>query len=86
MDCQPFDGISITKHKQVLDSSYKSIKEILIKYKALIGKKFYLVHDTFAEVFPMKASRLIVTAHSHKWAMEAAKSFIGYNLRYCLRL
>ena len=41
-------------------------------------KNSILVHDTFAEAFPMKASRLIVTAHSHKWAMEAAKSFIGF--------
>ena len=26
----------------------------------------------------MKASRLIVTAHTKKWALEAAKSFTGF--------
>ena len=41
-------------------------------------KNSILIHDTFAEAFPMKASRLIVTAYSYKWAMEAAKSFIGF--------
>ena len=36
------------------------------------------IQDTFAEAFPMKASRLIVTAHTKKWALEAAKSFTGF--------
>ena len=41
-------------------------------------KKTILVHDTFAEAFPMKASRLIITAHTKKWAREAANSFTGF--------
>ena len=41
-------------------------------------KKNILVHDTFAEAFPMKASRLIITAHTKKWAREAANSFTGF--------
>jgi len=36
------------------------------------------IDDTFAEAFTMKASRLIVTAHTEKWAIEAAKSFTGF--------
>ena len=36
------------------------------------------VEDTFAEAFPMKATRLIVTANSMKWAKEAAASFTGF--------
>ena len=36
------------------------------------------IHDTFAEAFPMKATRLIITANSKKWAIEAAKSFTGF--------
>ncbi len=36
------------------------------------------IYDTFAEAFPMKATRLIVTANSQKWAIEAAKSFTGF--------
>ena len=36
------------------------------------------IENTFAEAFPMKASRLIITAHNIKWAREAAKSFCGF--------
>ena len=34
--------------------------------------------DTFAEAFPMKCSRLIVTAETEKWARIAANSFTGF--------
>ncbi len=36
------------------------------------------IDDTFAEAFPMKASRLIVTACNKKWAKKAAESFCGF--------
>ncbi len=36
------------------------------------------VENTFAEAFPMKASRLIVTAFNQKWALTAAESFCGF--------
>ena len=36
------------------------------------------IENTFAEAFPMKASRLIITAYNMKWAREAAKSFCGF--------
>ena len=36
------------------------------------------LQNTFAEAFPMKASRLVVTAYSKKWALEAANSFTGF--------
>ena len=36
------------------------------------------IDNTFAEAFPMKATRLIITAHNKKWALEAAKSFTGF--------
>tara|TARA_B100000963_G_scaffold345269_1_gene349171 strand:+ start:636 stop:1520 length:885 start_codon:yes stop_codon:yes gene_type:complete len=36
------------------------------------------VEDTFAEAFPMKASRLIITAINMKWAKKAAESFCGF--------
>ena len=36
------------------------------------------INNTFAEAFPMKASRLIITAHNVKWAKEAANSFCGF--------
>ena len=41
-------------------------------------KKRIIVENTFAEAFPMKVSRLIITAHSKKWALEAANSFVGF--------
>jgi formylmethanofuran--tetrahydromethanopterin N-formyltransferase len=36
------------------------------------------VDDTFAEAFPMKATRLVVTAHDATWAMHAAVSATGF--------
>ena len=36
------------------------------------------IDNTFAEAFPMKASRLIITAHNIKWAREAATAFCGF--------
>ena len=40
--------------------------------------KKIIVENTFAEAFPMKVSRLIITAHTKKWALEAANSFVGF--------
>ncbi|MBA2564359.1 MAG: formylmethanofuran--tetrahydromethanopterin N-formyltransferase [Gemmatimonadetes bacterium] len=36
------------------------------------------VEDTFAEAFPMKGARVIVTAANERWALEAARSFTGF--------
>ena len=41
-------------------------------------KSSITLYNTFAEAFPMKATRLIITAHNKKWALEAAKSFTGF--------
>jgi formylmethanofuran--tetrahydromethanopterin N-formyltransferase len=34
--------------------------------------------DTFAEAFPMRAARLVITARSMRWAREAALKFTGF--------
>ena len=36
------------------------------------------IEDTFAEMFPMWAGRILITAENEKWALNAAKSAIGY--------
>ena len=36
------------------------------------------IEDTFAEAFPMKVARLIITADSKYWLNEAAKSITGF--------
>lgn len=36
------------------------------------------IYNTYAEAFPMKYSRLIVTADSYKWALNAVNSFTGF--------
>ena len=36
------------------------------------------IDETFAEAFPMKATRIIVTAHNPTWAMHAAQSATGF--------
>jgi formylmethanofuran--tetrahydromethanopterin N-formyltransferase len=37
-----------------------------------------LIDDTFAEAFPMKATRLAITAHTATWALNAAQSLAGF--------
>jgi formylmethanofuran--tetrahydromethanopterin N-formyltransferase len=37
-----------------------------------------LIDDTFAEAFPMKATRIIITAHNLVWARHAAVSATGF--------
>lgn len=36
------------------------------------------VDDTFAEAFPMKATRIVITAHNATWAMNAAVAATGF--------
>lgn len=36
------------------------------------------IDDTFAEAFPMKATRFIITAHTPTWARHAANSLTGF--------
>jgi formylmethanofuran--tetrahydromethanopterin N-formyltransferase len=36
------------------------------------------VEDTFAEAFPMRFTRLVITAASEGWALEAARSATGF--------
>jgi formylmethanofuran--tetrahydromethanopterin N-formyltransferase len=36
------------------------------------------IDETFAEAFPMKATRIVVTAHNPVWAMHAAASATGF--------
>jgi formylmethanofuran--tetrahydromethanopterin N-formyltransferase len=36
------------------------------------------VDDTFAEAFPMKATRIVITAHNMVWARQAAQSATGF--------
>jgi formylmethanofuran--tetrahydromethanopterin N-formyltransferase len=37
-----------------------------------------LVDDTFAEAFPMRFARLVITAATDAWALEAARSMTGF--------
>jgi len=36
------------------------------------------IHDTFAEAFPMRAARVVITAVNLHWAREAALKFTGF--------
>jgi formylmethanofuran--tetrahydromethanopterin N-formyltransferase len=36
------------------------------------------IDDTFAEAFPMRATRLVITAHTAAWARRAAVSLTGF--------
>lgn len=37
-----------------------------------------VIDDTFAEAFPMKATRLIITAHNLEWAYHSARAMTGF--------
>jgi formylmethanofuran--tetrahydromethanopterin N-formyltransferase len=37
-----------------------------------------LIEDTFAEAFPMRAARVIITAVNERWARHAALAFTGF--------
>ena len=37
-----------------------------------------IIDDTFAEAFPMKATRVLITAHNETWARHAAVSMTGF--------
>lgn len=37
-----------------------------------------VIDDTFAEAFPMKATRVLITAHNETWARHAAVSMTGF--------
>src|SRR5580700_1622140 len=36
------------------------------------------IDDTFAEAFPMRAARIILTAVSERWALIAARTMTGF--------
>jgi formylmethanofuran--tetrahydromethanopterin N-formyltransferase len=36
------------------------------------------IDQTFAEAFPMRATRVIITAQNHKWAHISAQAFTGF--------
>lgn len=36
------------------------------------------IDETFAEAFPMKATRVIITAHTEQWALNSARSMTGF--------
>ena len=36
------------------------------------------IEDTFAEAFPIKVARVLITAVNEKWALEAAKEMTGF--------
>jgi formylmethanofuran--tetrahydromethanopterin N-formyltransferase len=37
-----------------------------------------LIEDTFAEAFPMRAARIVITAVNDRWAREAARALTGF--------
>jgi formylmethanofuran--tetrahydromethanopterin N-formyltransferase len=48
-----------------------------IKYSTATGTTVE-VEDTFAEMFPMWAGRILITAENEKWAQTAAKTATGF--------
>jgi len=44
----------------------------------VVNRNGVAVDDTFAEAFPMKATRLLITAHTVEWARHAAAAATGF--------
>jgi formylmethanofuran--tetrahydromethanopterin N-formyltransferase len=53
------------------------MKEELYMYKAENGNVCEIM-DTFAEMFPLLAGRVLITADSEKWALTAAEAATGF--------
>ena len=45
---------------------------------AVLQRNGVVVDDTFAEAFPMKGTRLLITAHNIEWARHAAVAATGF--------
>jgi formylmethanofuran--tetrahydromethanopterin N-formyltransferase len=45
---------------------------------AALERNGVVIDDTFAEAFPMKATRIVVTAHDAQWAHHAALAATGF--------
>ena len=45
---------------------------------AAIERNGVVIDDTFAEAFPMKATRIVITARTMTWARHAAVSATGF--------
>jgi len=55
----------------------KPMSEETFKYKAKNGNVCEIV-DTFAEMFPLWAGRVLITADNEKWALTAAAATTGF--------
>lgn len=44
----------------------------------MVERNGTVVDDTFAEAFPMKATRIVITAHNLEWALHAAVAATGF--------
>jgi formylmethanofuran--tetrahydromethanopterin N-formyltransferase len=49
----------------------------MLRTERVMKLKGVAIDDTFAEAFPMKGTRLVITAHDVTWAMHAAVSATG---------
>ncbi len=45
---------------------------------AALQRNGVVIDDTFAEAFPMKATRIVITAHTLEWARHAAVAATGF--------
>jgi formylmethanofuran--tetrahydromethanopterin N-formyltransferase len=55
-----------------------AVASVVLRGRGIVIRNGVTVDDTFAEAFPMKATRLVVTAHSIEWARHAANSATGF--------
>ena len=46
--------------------------------RGYILKNGTIIEDTFAEMFPMWAGRILITAANEKWALIAARTAAGF--------
>jgi len=58
-----------------------SVGDIPVVKKTAMGyilKNGCIIEDTFAEMFPMWAGRILITADNEKWALTAARTATGF--------
>jgi formylmethanofuran--tetrahydromethanopterin N-formyltransferase len=68
----------VTTHETKLEVLGYDEKETTFTVKSPVTGNVCKIHDTFAEMFPLWAGRILITAENMKWALTAANVATGF--------
>jgi formylmethanofuran--tetrahydromethanopterin N-formyltransferase len=76
-----YNVLSDVQEKETVETMLGKVGDIPVVKKegsSYILENGCLIEDTFAEMFPMWAGRILITAHNEKWALTAARTATGF--------